>query len=249
MPVIRHYPATGDTTEEDSGVGFGNTGTLNIDPRGTLEIAFDRKFTVAATDTIPASTCEFTADFKGAFEACVRERQNVGYAQVDYDAAKDVFLQDARIVEAIENARYRFMFGPVSALLASATASQMERHDVAEARFERSGDKFKQASDELAKRKKELADCLKGKLSSTLGSRRSLQASAKRCTEKDWSRLVERARALKLQTLAPRARTIVTELKSGQQSQAARDLERLRADFRAERKRVNAFWKAVQACR
>jgi hypothetical protein len=42
VPATRHYP-TGDTTSDDKGLGFGNTGTVTVDgAKGTLVVAFDR---------------------------------------------------------------------------------------------------------------------------------------------------------------------------------------------------------------
>src|SRR5437764_11125323 len=71
VPATQHYPS-GGTTDDDQGLGFGSTGTVTADAtKGTVAIAFDRKFTIAAADNIPASTCEFT----GTFEVCKRERQ------------------------------------------------------------------------------------------------------------------------------------------------------------------------------
>ena len=167
------------------------------------------------------------------------------FAQADFDEAKKSFIADGRSLEGIEDAPYRFMAGPVSGLLASAALSQMERHDSAAKRFERSAGRFKRAEDELAKQKKALADCLKG------GSARALQAAAAKrpCSDAAWTRLIARARALQPQPLAPRARKIAAELKAGRDARANRDLRLLKASFAGERARFDAVWKAVTACR
>lgn len=69
------------------------------------------------------------------------------------------------------------------------------------------------------------------------------------CDEKEWAPLLARGQKIKLPNLTPLIRKILAERKAKKHVQAARDLKRLKNHLTAEAKALNAFWKAVKACR
>jgi hypothetical protein len=95
---------------------------------------------------------------------------------------------------------------------------------------------------------KDLNDC-RGSRKASMAAGPSTSAQRNACTAKKWAPLLARAKKLRLPNFGPPIKKILAERKHHKTAQAARDVNRLRAQLRIEVKALKALAKAVDACK